>query len=222
MAADFVLYNFLPPCSCTLLAQQLRILLNISASFPAWSKTIIFIIIFQDHHFHHYCPRPSYLPFQDHHLFDFSKTIIFCNVAHHLFLWLSVFSQRGGGGILCLDGPGLRWKAQLWGVHGRGAADPIITIISNIEIITNIAKVTFIINTKGPQFLGIFCVFGLTLESLFYNLSIFSEIQIVLWSHFPSTASFHLWVCTGCHSSSSFRYMLSLLVNKQCHQVRKR
>ena len=24
-----------------------------------------------------------------------------------------------------------------------------------------------------------------------------------------------------CHSSSSFRYMLSLLVNKQCHQVRK-
>ena len=26
---------------------------------------------------------------------------------------------------------------------------------------------------------------------------------------------------TGCHSSSSFRYMLSLLVNKQCHQVRK-
>ena len=117
------------------------------------------------------------------------------------FLWLSIFSQRGGGGILCLDGPGLRWEAQLWGVHGRGAADPIITIISNIEkisnieIITNIAKVTFIINTKGPQFLGIFCVFGLTLESLFYNLSIFSEIQIVLWLHFPSRASFHLWVC---------------------------
>ena len=28
-------------------------------------------------------------------------------------------------------------------------------------------------------------------------------------------------VFTGCHSSSSFRYMLSLLVSKQCHQVRK-
>ena len=28
-------------------------------------------------------------------------------------------------------------------------------------------------------------------------------------------------IITGCHSSSSFRYMLSLLVNKQCHQVRK-
>ena len=62
---------------------------------------------------------------------------------------------------------------------------------SNIEIITNIAKVTFIINTKGPQFVGIFCVFCLTLESLFLQPSIFS----VLWLHFPSTAFFHLWVC---------------------------
>ena len=53
-----------------------------------------------------------------------------------------------------------------------------IEIITNIANITNIAKVTFIINTKGAQL-----------------VDIFSQIQIVLWLHFLSTASFHLWVC---------------------------
>ena len=28
--------------------------------------------------------------------------------------------QGGGGGVLCLDGPRLWWKTQLWGVYGRG------------------------------------------------------------------------------------------------------
>ena len=57
------------------------------------------------------------------------------------------------------------------------------------------------------------------------GLHIFHQTQVKNLA-FSVTESTSLLVETWliwsvCHSSSSFRYMLSLLVNKQCHQVRK-
>ena len=66
----FFIISSLPLYSCTLLAQQLRILLNICICF--------FSSMVQDHHLYHNfskSPSLSLLP----------KTIIFCNVVHHLF-----------------------------------------------------------------------------------------------------------------------------------------
>ena len=62
---------------------------------------------------------------------------------------------------------------------------------------------------------------------MFYNVH--DKNILALWYPYfdrfnPQSAVFGIFwgrFTSVCHSSSSFRYMLSLLVNKQCHQVRK-